>query len=190
VTAHTAMGERGASAIHAMARKILELEALTDPERGTRVTVGLVSGGSARQVVPDRARASIDVRARTAGDAEELLRRIRSIAETCHLPETSARLEGGITRPAFEPNPKTERLLAVAQACGREIGLAFGGAGARGGSDGNFTAALGIATLDGLGAEGGQVCSRNEFVVIESLPRRAALLAGLIAALPGSPSAH
>jgi glutamate carboxypeptidase len=186
VAAHTANPGRGASAVHALAHKILEMEDLSDRARGTRVTVGLVAGGSARQVVPDRATAHIDVRARTAGDAEELLRRVREVADAEHLPDTSARLQGGVTRPAFERNPGTERLLVLARACGREIGLALEGAAAQGGSDGNFTAALGIPTLDGLGAEGGQVCSRNEFVVVESLPRRAALLAGLIAALPAA----
>jgi glutamate carboxypeptidase len=184
ITAHATAAERGASAVRALAHKILELESLTDPARGMIVTVGVVAGGSARQVVPDRATASIDVRARTAGDAEGLLRRIRIIAEASHVRGTSARLGGGITRPAFERTSRSERLLGLAQACGREIGLVVDGAAAQAGSDGNFSAALGIPTLDGLGAEGGNVCSRNEFVLVESLPRRAALLAGLIAELP------
>jgi len=186
ITAHTTAAERGASAIRALAHKVLELERLTHPARGTIVSVGVVAGGSARQVVPDRATASIDVRARTAGDAEEVLRRIRIIADTPHVHGTSARLGGGITRPAFERTAGIEQLLRLAQICGREIGLSLDGAATPSGSDGNFSAALGIPTLDGLGAEGGHVCSRNEFVLVESLPRRAALLAGLIAELPAT----
>jgi glutamate carboxypeptidase len=190
ITAHATVAERGASAIHALAHKVLELEDLTDPPRGTIVTVGVVAGGSARQVIPDRATASVDVRARTAADSDELLRRIRIIAGAPHVSGTSARLGGGMTRPAFERSPGGERLLRLAQACGREIGLALDGAATQAGSDGNFTGALGIPTLDGLGAEGGHACSRNEFVLVESLPRRAALLAGLIAELPPSDTAR
>lgn len=184
ITAHATAGERGASAIHALAHKVLALQALTDPARGILVNVGTVAGGSARQVIPDHAVASVDIRAPTRDAAEHVMRRIREIAATPHVSKTHATLTGGITRPAFERNAGTDILLQLAQACGGELGLAIEGEATQTGSDGNFTAALGVPTLDGLGPEGANACSRGEFVLVESLPRRAALLAGVIAGLP------
>ncbi len=94
-------------------------------------------------------------------------------------------MSGGITRPAFETSAGTERLLRLAQECGRPLGLIFDGMYTRAGSDGNFTAALGVPTLDGLGPEGGDGASRRENILLETVPRRAALLAGIITGLPG-----
>lgn len=185
ITAHATRAQRGASAIHELAHKILALEALTDAERGVLVNVGTVSGGSARQVIPDRAQAAIDVRAPDTDLAAQVVDRIRAIAETRTVAGTEAALTGGITRPAFDRNAGTDRLLALAQRCAGGLGMTVEGAVTRGGSDGNFTAALGIPTLDGLGPEGANGVSRGEYVLVESIPRRAALLAGVIAGLPG-----
>lgn len=186
-TAHTVVRERGASAIAEAAHKILALEALNDPTQGVLVTVGTIEGGSARQVVPDRVHLSIDLRAPRTEVASTLVARVQEIAEHCQVPGTSSTLTGGITRPAFERSPASERLLELAQACGREVGLKIPAAATRAGSDGNFTAALGVPTLDGLGPDGANTCSRDEYVVVDSLPRRAAILAGLIAGLPALP---
>jgi glutamate carboxypeptidase len=183
-TAHATASERGASAIEEVAHKILALHQLTDRERGVLVSVGTVHGGSARQVVPDWAEISVDVRAPTAQLATEVMARIQAIAEHWHVPGTKTVLRGGLTRPAFEPNAGTSQLLELARRCGAELGLDLRGSATRAGSDGNFAAALGVPTLDGLGPEGGNVCSREEFVVVESLPRRAALLAGILSGLP------
>jgi glutamate carboxypeptidase len=183
-TAHTTNRDRGASAIRAIAGKVLALEGLNDPEAGVLVNVGTISGGSARQVVPDHASISIDLRAPSAELAEVLLARVRAIAEETTVAGTRAILFGGITRPAFPASTGTLRLLRLAQRCGAELGLTLEGAATRAGSDGNFTAALGVPTLDGLGPEGANACSRDEYVLLNSLPRRAALLAGIIAGLP------
>jgi glutamate carboxypeptidase len=186
-TAHTGAGDRGASAIEELAHKIVQLQRLSNPDAGVIVSVGTVQGGSARQVVPDHAEISIDVRAPSNGVAKTLMQEIMQIAEHQHVPGTSTELSGGITRPAFEPNSGTERLLQIAQQCGKDIGMEVEGAFTRAGSDGCFTAALGVPTLDGLGPESANVCSRDEYVEVDSLPRRAALLAGIIGNLPPVP---
>lgn len=185
VTSHATFPDRGASAIRDLAHKVLELEALSDPARGVLVNVGTIEAGSARQVIPDRARASVDVRAPTPEQAETLMASIREVAARVHVPGTHATLSGGITRPAFALSSESERLFGLARQTGRELELEFGGQTARAGSDGNFTAALGVPTLDGMGPEGANGCARDEYVVLDSLPRRAALLAGIIAGLPG-----
>ena len=150
------------------------------------VSVGTMQGGSARQVVPDHSEISIDVRAPSNQLADDLMEKITHIAEQQHVPGTSTVLTGGITRPAFESNPGTEQLLRIAKECGEEIGLPVDGAFTRAGSDGSFTAALGVPTLDGLGPESANVCSRDEYVELDSLPRRSALLAGIISRLPSA----
>lgn len=173
----------GASAIVEAAHKTLALEALNDVERGVLVNVGTIAGGSARQIIPDRVSMSIDLRAPEADSAVCLVEQVRRIADHADVPGVTTVMTGGITRPAF---PVTgERLLGLAQACGGELGLTLEGRYSRSGSDGNFTAALGVPTLDGLGPENGAGSGRNENVLLASLPRRAALLAGIIAGLPG-----
>lgn len=189
-TAHTGAGDRGASAIEEIAHKIIKLQQLSDPGSGVLVSVGTMQGGSARQVIPDHAEISIDVRAPSAKLAEGVMEKITSIAELQHVPGTSTELAGGITRPAFEANPGTEQLLQIAQECGEEIGLPVEGAFTRAGSDGSFAAALGVPTLDGLGPESANVCSRDEFVEVDSIARRSALLAGIISRLPAALSAN
>lgn len=183
MTAHTQYGDRGANAIEELAHKTLALHALIDRPRGVLVNVGTVSGGSARQVIADLATASIDVRAPDAASAGTLLEQIRAIVARQYVRGTRSTLSGGITRPAFGPNDGARRLLQIVQRCGRELGMTIEGAATRAGSDGNFTGALGVPTLDGLGPEGANACSRGEFVLLESLPRRAALLAALISNL-------
>jgi len=181
---HATARHLGASAIVEAAHKVLALEALTDIERGILVNVGIVEAGNARQVIPDRAMLSIDVRAPGTEEAEELIVNVTKIADQTTVPGTSTVMSGGITRPAFATSAGTERLLRLGQACGRDLGMTFGGMYTQGGSDGNFTAALGIPTLDGLGPEGGEGASRRENILLSSIPRRGAMLAGVIAGLP------
>lgn len=182
---HATNRQLGASAIVEAAHKILALEALTDMERGVLVNVGIVEAGNARQVVPDRAYLSIDLRAPGAEEADALIAHVREIAARTTVAGTSTMMSGGITRPAFETSAGTEQLLHLAQECGQPLDLTFDGMYTRAGSDGNFTAALGVPTLDGLGPEGGDGASRRENILLETVPRRAALLAGIIAGLPG-----
>ena len=184
-TAHTGNSERGASAIEELAHKVIAFEKLTDRQREVLVNVGLVSGGSARQVIPDRAFASIDVRAPNNKLANDLMGSIQMIAETQYVSGTSAKLSGGITRPAFDSNSGTEQLFELAQKCGQALGIDVRGERTRAGSDGNFSSALGVPTLDGLGPQGANVCSREENLSLDSLAERSALLAGIVSRLPG-----
>jgi glutamate carboxypeptidase len=183
VTAHTTRGS-GASAIEELAHKVLELQGLSDPERGVLVNVGTIEAGSARQVIPDRAKAAVDLRAPDAATGEELLGRVREIAERQWVPRTSTTLRGGVTRPPFETGAGTRELMEIARQAALGLDMTIEGEFTRGGSDGSFTAAIGVPTLDGLGPEGANSCSRDEYIVLDSLPRRAALLAAIIAALP------
>jgi glutamate carboxypeptidase len=187
VAIHNTARERGASAVVEAAHKILALEALTDVPRGVLVNVGLVEGGTARQILADRVRMSIDLRAPGVAGADDLLARVREIAAQTTVSGTSTIMTGGITRPAFAQSPGAARMLQLAQECGRALGLTLDGAYTRAGSDGNFTAALGVPTLDGLGPESDGRAGRGEHVLADSLPRRAALLAGIIAGLPELP---
>jgi glutamate carboxypeptidase len=184
VTTHALNRAHGASAILAAALLVPELEALSDLQRSVVISVGLIEGGSARQYVPARAWLSIDLRAPSAALADETLARAREIVGRTFVPGTHATLAGGITRPAFPSSPGTERLLALARQCGPAVGIDVRGSYTAGGSDGNFTAALGVPTLDGLGPEPGGGTGQTENVLVESFPRRAALLAGIIEGLP------
>ncbi|HLZ69245.1 MAG TPA: M20/M25/M40 family metallo-hydrolase [Dehalococcoidia bacterium] len=177
-------GEQAASAIAEAAHKIQALEALSDPERGTRLRVGIVEAGTARQAVPVKAWLSIDLRARTQEDAEALVRGATAIAAQTVVPGTRTVITGGITRPLFKRNPGNVRMLELAQAAGRELGLEITEAPMSvGGSDGNFGAAMGLPSLDGLGPAGGAENNR-QYILADSLPQKAALLAGVISRLP------
>ena len=186
VTAH-AMGSRsGVSAIIEASHIAVALERLTARERGLIVNVGTIAGGSARQVVPDRVRMSIDLRAPTPAEADRLMAQVHRIVDQPTVPGARAVLSGGITRPAYPSDQVATDLYETAARCGKALDLEICSESTRGGSDGNFTAAFGVPTLDGLGPEGANACTRDEYVVLESLPRRAALLAGIMAEISGT----
>ena len=185
-TAHTVYAdERAASAIEEIAHKVVALNALSNRERGVLVNVGTIEGGAARQVIPDHATVSVDLRAPTTALGDELLGQVEEIASRQYVPGTTTTLRGGITRPAYEAGEGTKMMLGLAQACGAELGLDLEGVSSQGGSDGSFTGGMGLPTLDGLGPEGANSCSRDEYVLVDTLPTRSALLAGIIAGLPG-----
>jgi glutamate carboxypeptidase len=170
--------ERGASAVAELARQILALDALQDQARGVTVNVGLVRGGSRPNVVAEEARAVVDVRAPTRESALQLERAIRQL--TPRDPRTRLEIHGGIDRPPLERTLAVAHLYGQAKAIAAELGrdLAEGPTG--GGSDGNFTAALGVPTLDGLGAVGDGAHARHEHVELAATAWRAALVAGLV----------
>jgi glutamate carboxypeptidase len=180
VSAHAGLDPgKGASAIHDLARQILALEALQDTGRGVTINVGTIHGGSRPNVVADHAAALVDVRVETMADAARLESAIRALRPAN--PAVRLEITGGVNRPPLERSSDVVRLYqqaaAVAAALGR--GLPEGAAG--GGSDGNFTAALGVPTLDGLGPQGDGAHALHEHVLVEDLTWRAAFLAGLIA---------
>ncbi len=174
----------GVSAIGELARQLLVLETLQDLERGISVNVGLIAGGSRPNVVAEEAIATIDVRAPTLADSDEINGAIRSL--TTHVSGATLTVTGGFERPPMERSAATERLfvLACAAAADLEVSLTEGGTG--GGSDGNFCAALGVATLDGLGAIGQGAHALHEQIEVDSLTARAALVAGLLTRLTES----
>lgn len=170
--------ERGQNAILELSRQICAVSSLADADRGVTVNVGRVSGGTRPNVVPAEATASIDVRVRTQPDAAELHGKITSLKafnSHCKILVT-----GAINRPPLERTAGVIALYQKARSIAKQLGWDLKEAAVGGGSDGNFTAALGVPTLDGLGAVGGGAHSPEEFAVISELPRRAALLAGLI----------
>lgn len=175
--------EKGVSAIHELARQILAVEALQDLARGVTVTVGVVSGGTRPNVVPAEARALVDARAATRAEAERVERRLRGLAP--QTPGASLEVAGGFDRPPLERSAGVARLYDLARESAVELGLPIAEGSAGGGSDGNFTAALGVPTLDGLGAVGDGAHAVHEHVEIDALAPRAALIATLLRRLIG-----
>jgi glutamate carboxypeptidase len=152
-----------------------------DLKRGSTINVGKISGGTRTNVVPPEASAVVDVRVSNKKDADKLHRALMSLRPFD--PQCRIKVTGGVNRPPMERAPGTIALYEKVKGVAKELGLALDEASVGGGSDGNFTAALGIPTLDGLGAVGEGAHAAHEFVVVSELPRRAALLAGLIASL-------
>lgn len=170
--------ELGVSAITELAHQVLRLAALTDYARGVTVNVGQVAGGTAVNTVPSSATATIDVRIAAAADAAWITEQIRSLAPV--LPGATLEITGEVNRPPMERVPATVRLFELARALGREIGLELRETSTGGASDGNLTSALGIPTLDGLGACGNGAHTDEEYVLIDQLAPRGAVLAGLL----------
>ncbi|HXX14125.1 MAG TPA: M20 family metallopeptidase [Candidatus Eremiobacteraceae bacterium] len=170
--------EKGINAVHELAAQIARIERWNNLRRGVTINADIVEGGSRVNVIPDRAKANLDLRAWRASDMHALESRLHSLKPI----HRGARLEitGGFERPPLE-RKFSAALFTRAKALAQEAGLSLGEAAAGGGSDGNFTAALGIPTLDGLGAVGGGAHSRDEHVIVKTMPQRAALLAALLA---------
>lgn len=173
--------EAGVSALVELAHQIIEVQSFNDFAQGTTVTVGVASGGTRTNVVPAEARAYVDVRAVTVEEAERIDGLLKGLRP--RTPGASLQVTGGMNRPPMERTEHTARLFAVAREIAGEIGFDLHEELTGGGSDGNFTAAVGCPTLDGLGAVGGGAHGLEEHVVIPEMPRRAALLAGLLARL-------
>ena len=161
-----------------LAHQVLALTGLADPAQGTTVTPTVLAATTTANTVPEHATAVVDVRAWTTAELERVGREIRQL--TPHLPGAVVEVSGHINRYPLEESAATE-LLALAQDAAADIGLAPPqGVRSGGGSDGNLTAALGVPTLDGLGAVGGHPHARSEHTDVQAMPARAALLAALI----------
>jgi len=171
--------EKGVSAIRELARVVEAVSGWTDLERGLTVSVGVAGGGTKLNVVPAEAWAEVDVRFARKADGPRMERKfagLKAVDRRCTLAVT-----GGINRPPMERLRGTVRLYERAKALAAELGFVLDEASTGGASDGNFTAALGVPTLDGLGAVGEGAHARHESVVVEHLAPRTALLAGLLA---------
>ena len=184
VSAHAGIDPRkGASAIVEIAHQIVALESLQDLERGISVNVGTVEGGTRGNVIAEHAAAIVDVRVPTMEDAARIEASIRGLKPRNSLVQVE--VHGGVDRPPLERTAAVGRLYEQARAAAATLGrdLAEGGTG--GGSDGNFTAALGVPTLDGLGPEGDGAHALHEHVLVRDLPWRAAFLTTLLTRLSG-----
>lgn len=183
IPAHSgARHDRGRSAIKEMARQILAIEDMTDYGRGITTTVGLVYGGTAANVVPQHCRASIDLRVCDAAAGEEMAARILGLAP--HDPDVKLAVTGGMNRPPFEKSPAIDALFRHAQALARDIGFDLADVPMTGGgSDGNFTAALGVPTLDGLGIDGDGAHTDWEHGLVSSIVPRTLLMQRLLETL-------
>ncbi len=173
--------EKGASAVTEMAHQILALNALNDMTQGSTVNVGVVQGGTRPNVVPAHARLDIDVRAWSTAETERLTKAIHSLTPVT--PDVQLRVEGDFRRPPMERTPVAQALFKQAQAIGATLDLQLTEDRTGGGSDGNFTAALGVPTLDGLGTPGEGAHANHEQIQIAGLFERAALLTALLTKL-------
>ncbi len=169
---------KGVSAVQELALQILYFHSLTDYEAGTSVNVGVVEGGTTSNVIAARATARVDVRATTLEQARLIEDAIRQAKPTRSGIKLS--IDGGFNRPPMERTERVADLFERARIVGRSLGLELGEGSTGGGSDGNFTAALGVPTLDGLGIQGSGAHAVHEQIELESLPERTALLAALL----------
>jgi len=172
--------EDGINAIEEIALQIARISRWNQPRRGITVNAGVIEGGTRTNVIPERAQVLVDLRAARVEDMRVLERKFRALRPI--LPGAKLEIRGGFNRPPME-RKMSVALYAKARALSKEMGITLGEAFVGGGSDGNFTAALGVPTLDGLGAVGEGAHSPRENIVIRALPERAALLAGLLTTL-------
>ena len=170
--------EKGQSAIIELARQILEVTKFVDVSRGITVNPGVIQGGTRSNVVAAEASAEVDIRVARMADKAELEQKFANLRP--FNPQCKLEITGGLNRPPMERTSGTVRLFEIAQRLAKDIGINLRESSTGGGSDGNFTSALGIPTLDGLGAVGEGAHAANESIVLDELPKRTAILAGLI----------
>jgi glutamate carboxypeptidase len=173
--------EKGHSTILELAHQIQAISRLTDLKRGVTLNVGVVRGGTRTNVIAAEAAAEVDLRIAKKADGavmERKVRRLRPVNPKCRIE-----IDGGINRPPMERTKQVVALYELARKIARELGFPLAEIAVGGGSDGNFTGGIGIPTLDGLGAVGEGAHAAHESIVAAELPRRAALLAGLIEAI-------
>jgi glutamate carboxypeptidase len=170
--------QKGINAIEELAHHIPALQKLTDYESGTTVNVGTIKGGSASNVVPERAEMEVDFRISQMAEINRVVEAVQGLEPV--LPGARLEISGGLNRPPMEHNATMIKTFEQAQRLAASIGLTLEEGSTGGGSDGNFTAALGTPTLDGMGAVGDGAHAAHEHVIISSLADRAALLAAIL----------
>jgi glutamate carboxypeptidase len=173
--------EKGISAIQELANQIQYLHGLTDFELGTTVNVGVVSGGTARNVVSAEATALIDLRVTTMVEGERVVKAILNSQPRLRGSEVS--VEGGLNRPPMERTEMIAEAFKEVREIGSRLGLQLTEASTGGGSDGNFTAAIGATTIDGLGCTGDGAHAEHEHIELDGLCERTALLTELLSSL-------
>ncbi len=189
VAAHAgASPQDGRSANLEMAHKIIALHGLNDFDVGSTVSANQMHGGERRNVIADYAHCAVDVRVPTQAEGDRITSAIEEIAGRQAVPDTKTKLTGGINRPPMEKVPGTDALLDLSKSIVGDLGRDYQELTSGGGSDGNFTAAIGIPTLDGLGPEGQNAHNaENEYVVLDSIADRIALTTALLVDCPPRP---
>ncbi len=170
--------ERGRNAIAELARQVLAIQKLTDYAKGTTLNVGVIAGGTRSNVVPDEARAKIDLRVMTAEEGDRITQWMRGLSPTTE--GTSVEVIGGLNRPPMPRDATMAATFAKARAIAAGLGIDLTEGGTGGGSDANFVAPLGVPVLDGLGAQGNGAHSEREHIRVDSLAERTALVAALL----------
>lgn len=172
--------QRGRNAILELSYQVQKMQALNGTIPGATISVGIIRGGERTNVVPDYAYFDMDVRVANQASLKVLEEAMRQVTHQNKLPGTRITLSGGMLCQPFEHNNQNAQLVELAKDAGRELGLSIQDTGSGGASDANTTAAMGIPTLDGLGAGGGLAHNPGEFIELDYLPARIALVAGLI----------
>jgi glutamate carboxypeptidase len=172
--------EEGINAVHELARQITRIEKWSDPRRGITINADIIEGGTRANVIAESASAILDLRALHSADMRRIEDRLHALRPA--LPGARLEVRGGFNRAPLE-RKFSVALFARAKLLAAQMGLLLGECVAGGGSDGNLAAALGISTLDGLGAVGDGAHSAHEHILINTMPARAALLAALLATI-------
>ncbi|MET3575067.1 M20 family metallopeptidase [Bhargavaea ullalensis] len=184
VAAHSGIEpEKGRSAVEELAHKIIKLHALTDPEEGITVNVGIIEGGDATNVVTPEAVAWVDIRTTKLSQADLLDRKIREICAVPDVEGTTITVEGSIDRPPMERTEGTARLVELIKGIGKDIGIDVTDTKTGGGGDASYTSAAGVPTIDGLGPVGGNAHRDDEYMEVATFVPRCRLLAETIAKL-------
>jgi glutamate carboxypeptidase len=171
--------QEGINAVHELARQLQRIQEWNDLRRGVSVNADIIEGGTRVNVIAEHARAVLDLRALRVSDMARIERKLQALRP--FLPGAKLEVRGGFNRAPLERKSSAE-LFARARALAKQMGLSLGECTAGGGSDGNLTAAVGVPTLDGLGAVGHGAHSKDEHILINTMPARAALLAALLVA--------
>ncbi len=181
VAAHAGVEpQKGRSAILELVHKVIDLQAINGTIPGVTLNVGIISGGERTNIVPDFASCDIDVRASSQESLRAVEEAMRRATSRVHVEGTKTKLTGGIRSMPFERTPRSIRLIQLVKEVGDELGLKIEDLGSGGASDANTTAAMGLPTLDGLGAGGGLAHNPDEYIELDYLPTRIALLSGLM----------
>jgi glutamate carboxypeptidase len=181
VAAHAGVEpQNGRNAIHELAYKVLAAQAINGTISGVTLSVGIIRGGERTNVVPDFAYCEMDVRVSDQKGLQALEAALQKVAAKTHIDGTRTVLSGGMNSMPFERSKRNEPLVECVRAVGAELGLKIRDLGSGGASDANNTSAVGIPTIDGLGAGGGLAHNPGEYVELDYMPTRIALLAGLV----------
>lgn len=184
VSAHAgADPEKGSNAVVELAHQILDITTLNDPESGTSAQVTVIKGGDKVNIIPNEAKAKVDVRISTHEAKERVETFFRQRSESAHIPGCSVKVKGYIDRPPMVPNDKTDQLWQTLKAEGQKIGLEIESIATGGGSDGNYPSAFGIPTIDGMGLVGANSHREDEYVELGSFSKMIPLLTGVFETL-------